>query len=251
MLNFMRPFVVSTHELVAVRDIARPDATVALQVDHDTIQVLCEAERERQAVIVTGQPGPARRIADELARSLGARVRYVDEATACAAALDDSDGLLLHWSNCLSVSVAGTPRSTVGATFGHLGVDPHGPPCPCGGRGCLQDEVGGSALAAQFAQVTERAVSVDELATLARCGDAVAARLVGSAAAVVARQLAPVCASARLGRVTVAGPLASAGAALCDRLRDELQLFWPAPMDVIAFDPMGALRGALTIARRG
>ena len=242
----MQPLALSPRDLIAVRDVASPTATVALRVDDDGIQVVSE-ERRRPSVVVTGEARPARRIADALARSLGARVSYVDEATACAAALDEPGALLLHWSSRVTLSLAGAAA----ASFGHLGVDPLGPPCACGGRGCLEDQVSAPALVARFAQTTGRTVTVGELTALARRGDVVAGRLVGTAAALLARQLAPVCASASVTRVALAGALAAAGPALCARLEDELRLIWPTPVAVIAFDPLAALRGALRIARRG
>jgi hypothetical protein len=111
--------------------------------------------------------------------------------------------------------------------------------------------VGAAALVARFAAVAGRAVPIGDLVALARDQDPLADRFLGHAAATVARQLAPVCAAASVGRIALAGPLVAAGARLRERLRDELALLWAAPVEVVALDPPAVLRGALSLARLG
>jgi hypothetical protein len=245
----MPSLVLSPHDLGAVRDVAGATAAVAVHVDDDALHLLAEPPGREPAVVVTGAPLAAQLVADELARTLGARVRYVEEATACAAALGRGE-LLLHWSTQLSLHFAGGLADTAAASaFGHLSVDPRGAPCACGGRGCLQDEAGTAALTARFATIAGRSASVGQLMALTRAGQPTAARILGRAVAVVARQLAPVCASASIDRLVLSGPVAAAGAPIGDRFREELAQAWAGPVAVTAADAQTVLRGALRIAR--
>ncbi|HWI73278.1 MAG TPA: ROK family protein, partial [Baekduia sp.] len=152
----------STRDLGAVRDAAADDVPVALHVDRDTVHMAAAGDGDggAAAVVVTGAPDAARMVADELARTLGARVRYVDEATACAAALGvGGPAVALSWNEGLSTVIAGD-RGAVGDVvaggFGHVSVDPLGSPCACGGRGCLQGQAGTRALTSQFATLSGR-----------------------------------------------------------------------------------------------
>jgi glucokinase len=78
--------------------------------------------------------------------------------------------------------------------IGHVVVEPEGRPCACGGRGCLEAEASGTAIAA----VTGRPAAEADEATRRRCGT-----LVGRAVATVANlldlQLAVVAGSVALG----------------------------------------------------
>jgi len=78
--------------------------------------------------------------------------------------------------------------------IGHVVVSPRGRACRCGGRGCLEAEASGSAIAA----ITGRPASQADPATVRRCG-----RLVGRAVASVANlldlDLAVVAGSVALG----------------------------------------------------
>jgi predicted NBD/HSP70 family sugar kinase len=85
---------------------------------------------------------------------------------------------------------------------GHVVVDPHGPPCPCGATGCLEavaapvavvrryaERVGTPAARAAGLRLTEHTVldDHDRLELLARGGDAVADAELARAAAAIAR----------------------------------------------------------------
>ena len=92
--------------------------------------------------------------------------------------------------------------------IGHVVVEPDGRPCACGGRGCLEAEASGSAIAA----VTGRPAAEAEPAVVARCG-----RLVG-------RAVASVVSTLDLELVTVAGSVALGfGAPFFAAANDELR----------------------------
>src|SRR6185312_13532177 len=140
-----------------------------------------------------------------------------------------------HWRgvargrrNVLGIALAGTVggavlvdgRLVLGTTgnaghIGHVCVDPFGPPCPCGGRGCLSVLAGGAAIeqwaethgypgpsasAAMVAEAAQRGEPV-ALATLRRAGEAVG---VAAAGAVTLLDL---------DVVVISGPVATAGGA--------------------------------------
>ena len=107
--------------------------------------------------------------------------------------------------------------------IGHVCVDPFGPPCACGGRGCLSVLAGGAAIeqwarshghpdpSASAAMVAEAALRGDPvaLATLRRAGEAVG---VAAAGAVTLLDL---------DVVVISGPVATAGGApLFDAIDD-------------------------------
>jgi len=74
-------------------------------------------------------------------------------------------------------------RGTAGE-FGHTIIDPHGPLCNCGGRGCLESLVSGPAIAVRAAQVMggagplEEAVDARAVFAAARQGDQAARQVV-------------------------------------------------------------------------
>ena len=78
--------------------------------------------------------------------------------------------------------------------IGHVVVEPEGRDCVCGGRGCLEAEVSGTAIAAVTGQPAARADS----ATRRRCG-ALVGRAVASVANLLDLQLAVVAGSVALG----------------------------------------------------
>ena len=78
--------------------------------------------------------------------------------------------------------------------IGHVVVEPNGRPCVCGGRGCLEAEVSGTAIAA----VTGRPAAEADIATRCRCGTLVG-RAVASVANLLDLQLAVVAGSVALG----------------------------------------------------
>jgi glucokinase len=78
--------------------------------------------------------------------------------------------------------------------IGHLVVEPDGRPCVCGGRGCLEAEVSGTAIAA----VTGRPAAEADAAVRRRCGTLVG-RAVASVACLLDLQLAVVAGSVALG----------------------------------------------------
>ena len=78
--------------------------------------------------------------------------------------------------------------------IGHVVVEPKGRPCACGGRGCLEAEVSGTAIAA----MTGRPAAEADLGLRRHCGTLVG-RAVASVACLLDLQLAVVAGSVALG----------------------------------------------------
>jgi glucokinase len=104
---------------------------------------------------------------------------------------------------------------------GHVVVEPDGPPCPCGGRGCLEAVASGYALArdgAPLGLADGRAVT-----EAARRGHEAAHALLERAGTALGRAIASWSALVWPERVAVAGGLSAAGELLLEPARRELQ----------------------------
>lgn len=108
---------------------------------------------------------------------------------------------------------------------GHVVVDVDGPPCACGGQGCVEAIASGPRMVAWARdngwQAPESA-DAKALAEAAAAGDAVAMRAFRRGATAVAAMIASVAAVCDLDRVVIGGGVAGAGALLFDPVRAEL-----------------------------
>jgi glucokinase len=130
--------------------------------------------------------------------------------------------------------------------IGHTTVDPDGPPCGCGNRGCLDRMASASAIAADAGQPT-----VEAAAAAARDGDAAALSAFADAGERVGRVLAGAVVLLWPERIVVGGGVADAGEALFAPLRDEIRRrACVAPVDDIAVVPaqLGPYAGAVGAA---
>ncbi|SEE84823.1 ROK family protein [Ruania alba] len=87
----------------------------------------------------------------------------------------------------------------------HFPVDPAGPPCPKGHRGCLTAMLTSEAIAASVSVGHRQAVSFEEALILAESGDAVAARTVRDAARGLGRAAAAVATMTGVERIVLSG----------------------------------------------
>jgi predicted NBD/HSP70 family sugar kinase len=100
--------------------------------------------------------------------------------------------------------------------FGHITLDPSGPPCACGDRGCVEAYCSLSAIV-QYAKTHAAAGSaaagvqtIDELTTLAKAGDAGAAEAFARAGAHLGIGLANLVDLFNPDLIVLAGPLTAA-----------------------------------------
>jgi glucokinase len=104
--------------------------------------------------------------------------------------------------------------------IGHVVVEPDGPPCACGGRGCLEAIARGPAIAADAgARGWHGPATALAVARGARAGDPIAQAAFTRAGAAVGRALASAAALLDLDAVVIAGGVSRAGALLFDPLR--------------------------------
>lgn len=107
--------------------------------------------------------------------------------------------------------------------IGHVVVDPAGPPCACGGRGCLEAVASGPRVTAWAVdQGWAGGTTAGELARDAVAGDPVAVAALARSGAALGVAIASVTALCDLSTVVVGGGLVQAGPLLLDPLRDAL-----------------------------
>lgn len=85
--------------------------------------------------------------------------------------------------------VVRTPDAGVGLG-GHIPLDPHGPLCLEGHRGCSQAMLTSGSIVAQASTVLQRTVDYDEVLDLAASGDPAAGAIVGASARALGRFIA-------------------------------------------------------------
>ena len=104
--------------------------------------------------------------------------------------------------------------------IGHVGADPAGPPCVCGGQGCLESLACGPATV-EWAQGRGSSASDGvELASLAADGDEVALAAFARSGAAIGRVVAWVATLLDVRMVVIGGGLSQSGSPLWDPLLD-------------------------------
>jgi glucokinase len=102
---------------------------------------------------------------------------------------------------------------------GHTVVDPDGPPCACGARGCVEALASAAAIERAYAETgAGDGASAREVAALAGAHDPAARAVWDRAVAALAAGLANAITLLDPARIVVGGGLAEAGAALLDPL---------------------------------
>ncbi len=94
---------------------------------------------------------------------------------------------------------------TLSSPISHLPVDPYGPLCAHGHRGCLTAYVTSGAMTNSVGHALGLAVTYDEVLRLARDGDAVAARVVREAAHALGRTVAAIACLTGVERIILSG----------------------------------------------
>ncbi|MEV4836878.1 ROK family protein [Nonomuraea sp. NPDC049486] len=109
-----------------------------------------------------------------------------------------------------------------GGEVGHVSLDPGGPPCHCGGRGCLEGRIGGQRLLDACAARGVPLAGLDELVTAAQDRVPAVCEVVASAAADLGRVLAGTVTQLDPALVVVGGELAALGSLVLDPIRDAI-----------------------------
>ena len=155
-----------------------------------------------------------------------------------------------------------------GAEGGHLVVDPDGPPCPCGLRGCLEQFASGTAIArrARVAVAEDEgssilsfagsidAITAQDVAKAAREYDEVARRVLAEAGRMLGLGLANVVNIFDPEVIVLGGGAVRAGEAFLGAARDELarrtgaQRRRPMRLDVTSLGSDAGIMGAAALA---
>jgi len=104
--------------------------------------------------------------------------------------------------------------------IGHVSVDPFGPTCVCGGKGCLEAIASGTNIAAWAQAHGSDAVDAADLADAARRGDAVALATFRRAGEAIGLAVAGAVTMLDLDVVVIGGGVAAAGSLLFDPIAD-------------------------------
>ncbi|WP_433244541.1 ROK family transcriptional regulator [Actinomadura nitritigenes] len=260
-------------------DDSAPDADEAEQADLAValIRKICEDRgiglRALEAVgvgLVGVMDAPDRRwrAAERLGAAFGTRVEADNNARLAAlaeqtwgAARSAEDVVYVRWSVGVGggfISGGRLLRGAHGASgeLGHVSVDPAGPPCHCGGRGCLEKRIGTPALLEAAASRGVRLTGTDDLLEAARSRTPAVTRVVVEAARTLGTVLAGTVAQLDPARVVVGGDLATLGGLVLDPIREALgELALPGarrPPDVVPADlgPAASAMGGIALMLR-
>ena len=174
--------------------------------------------RDRVAVAVPGVP--VRLAGDGLCMALGEHWRGAGQGAAFLLGMVVSTGI------GGGLVLDGAPYDGRTGNAGHVGhvvVDVGGPPCSCGGRGCVEAIASGPHLVAWAREQGWTGGDAKDLADAAAGGDDVAVRAFRRGATAVAAMIASVAAVCDLDLVVIGGGVAKAGPVLFDPLHEALR----------------------------
>ena len=240
----------------AVRELHPSTAELGLPAIVDAVEEALRAGRvyrDRVLGAGVGLPGPIHRqsgtqspskilpgwagvaVAQELGARLGVPVAVDNEANLGALGeltwgagqgCSDLVYLKLHSGVGAGVVVNGElARGAAGGAgeVGHIVLDPSGPECWCGNRGCLQVYTSIPAVLAAASRDAGRELTLHALVDAAGAGDAQVTRVLTRVGEVAGRAMAGVCNVLNPRRVVVGGALAQAGEVLIGPLRATLR----------------------------
>lgn len=104
---------------------------------------------------------------------------------------------------------------------GHISIDPEGPLCRCGGRGCIEALAGGAAIADRWGRPA--ALPVRDVFDAADAGDPLAAAIRGDLARAVAAAVRILVLTADVERVVLGGGLTALADRMLPGVRVELE----------------------------
>ncbi len=134
-----------------------------------------------------------------------------------------SDVVVLAIGTGIAGAVISGSRPVLAAGYagelGHTLADPHGEPCVCGARGCLEAIASAGAIARRYAARAEvPTAGAAEVLAAATAGDRVAQAVWSEAVEALAEHIARLAAIIAPEAVVIGGGLSEAGAALFDPL---------------------------------
>ena len=142
-------------------------------------------------------------------------------------------------------------RGVVGE-IGHVSIDPAGPFCGCGNRGCLTGYVSATTLPAQLGNSRPALTTAADVIAAAQHGDPACRRVLSDVGRLVGAAIAPLVALLDPALVIIGGTLATAGELLVQPLRQGLAER-VIPTDAVAVEcaalgPRAHVLGAVAVA---
>lgn len=134
--------------------------------------------RNSNTLCLNGMP-----LGADLAQRLGRPVRIENDANCFALAeahLGAARGYAVVFGVILGTGCGGgivwqgrvhTGRNRLGGEWGHMLLDPAGPPCYCGARGCVETFISGSGLERQYRAASGETRSAESILQAAEAGD--------------------------------------------------------------------------------
>jgi predicted NBD/HSP70 family sugar kinase len=122
--------------------------------------------------------------------------------------------------------IDGRPYVGAGGTAGEIGhtvIDPRGPICRCGNRGCLETLAGTTAIIAALREAYGDDLTLADTIHRALAGDRGCQRAIADAGHTIGTAVATLCNLFNPHRIIVGGDLANAGELLLDPLRESLR----------------------------
>jgi predicted NBD/HSP70 family sugar kinase len=116
-----------------------------------------------------------------------------------------------------------TGTSGTAGEIGHTVIDPSGPICRCGNRGCLETVAGSAAILAALRGTFGADATIGEAIARALDGHAGCARAIADAGTAIGTAVATLCNLFNPERIVVGGDLAAAGPLLIEPLREAMR----------------------------
>jgi predicted NBD/HSP70 family sugar kinase len=247
-----------SHSLLARRETTKPvdqDAAVDIELIRSQSEAALAAagvSHDEVLALGMGLPGPVHttgelgdstilpgwvgvRAADALGEALGMPVSVDNDAN--LGALSESkwgagatvrDLVYLKASTGIGAGLIVEGRLFRGAghtagEVGHTVIDPGGPVCRCGNRGCLEMYAGSSAILSALRPTHPDVADLASAVLRARQGDPGCRRVVADAGRAIGSALATLCNIVNPARVIVGGTLGEAGDLLLEPMREALR----------------------------
>lgn len=174
-------------------------------------------------------------IADEFKRVLERPIIAENESN-CSAIAEQMWGVATGYENfvflTMDVAVGGAVVSRgrllsgnagAGGEFGHICINPDGPQCRCGKRGCLELYAGLEEPLKRHAKKSAQRLTIEEVVSKALAGDPSCSAMIEEVAQVAGHGLGIIASVVDPGLVVVGGRLAMAGELLLSPLRTSFQ----------------------------
>ena len=122
--------------------------------------------------------------------------------------------------------VGGRPYTGASGSAGEIGhtvLDPRGPICQCGNRGCLETIASSTAIVTALRETYGEELTIDQVIARALEGDSGCRRAITDAGRALGAALASVCNLFNPARIVIGGDLPGAGELLMEPLRETLR----------------------------